>query len=205
MSPVEHTSTASRPQPSSAATAAHIRSASSSPCLPVPALALPLLSTTAAARPRVAARWRLLTVTGAATTRFWVNTPAAATGAPSSVATSARSAAPSCLMPQATPAATNPAGATTVTAAPSGIRPSTVRPSGPSNALSPWAARFARSRVHPHRRQAGALGQVEHQVGALHRLARGPLDEVVEGGQRHHPPGAGVGQGGDVHRVGTEG
>ena len=47
---------------------------------PVAALALPLESTTAAARPDVAARWARLTCTGAAAARLAVNTPAAGTG-----------------------------------------------------------------------------------------------------------------------------
>ena len=75
------------------------RSASASPVAPVAALALPLLRTTAAARPPVAARWARLTSTGAALARFVVNTPAAATGRPSAVATRARSGSPLALMP----------------------------------------------------------------------------------------------------------
>src|SRR5438874_2595857 len=118
MSPVEQTNTSSTAQPSSPATSAHMRSASSWPGLPVAALALPLLSTTAAARPHVAPRWARLTNTGAAVARFEVNTAAALTGDASSVATSARSGTPPALIPQCTPAATNPAAAVTLTRTP---------------------------------------------------------------------------------------
>ena len=52
------------------------------------ALALPLLSTTAAARPPVAARWAREVTTGAAVILLAVNTAAAVTGRPSAVATS---------------------------------------------------------------------------------------------------------------------
>src|SRR5947199_68300 len=52
---------------------AHMRSASTLPRSPVAALALPLLSTTAAARPPVAAKWARETCTGAAVARFDVN------------------------------------------------------------------------------------------------------------------------------------
>ena len=57
--------------------------------------------------------------TGPAQARFWVNTPAAETGRPSAVATSDKSGAPDSLMPQCSPAATNPWGAVTLT----GTRP----------------------------------------------------------------------------------
>ena len=108
MRPVEHTSTSVVAQPTASAVSSHMRSASARPCSPVAALALPELSTTAAARP--SARWRRLICTGAAATRLVVNTPAAATGARSTVATIARSGAPDALMPQASPPASNPVG-----------------------------------------------------------------------------------------------
>ena len=50
----------------------------------------------------------MLICTGAACARFVVNTPAATTGARSSVATIARSGAPDSLMPHASPAAHEP-------------------------------------------------------------------------------------------------
>ena len=62
-----------------------MRSGVGAALLPVAALALPELRTTAAARP--SARWPRLICTGAAATRLLVNTPAAVTGAPSAVAT----------------------------------------------------------------------------------------------------------------------
>ena len=62
------------------ATSAHISSASATPRSPVAALAQPLLSTTAAARPPVAVRCACVVTTGAAVILFCVNTPAAATG-----------------------------------------------------------------------------------------------------------------------------
>src|SRR5436190_23964545 len=110
MSPVEHTRTSAGWQPRWAATRAHIRSASASPRAPVAALAQPLLRTTAAARPEVAARWARVTFTGPAVARLVVKTAAAATGRPSPVATRDRSGSPLALMPHATPAATNPSG-----------------------------------------------------------------------------------------------
>ncbi len=113
MRPVEQTSTSSAAQPRWAATRAHIRSASASPVAPVAALAQPLLRTTAAARPEVAARWARLTFTGPAVALLDVNTAAATTGRPSSVATRDRSGSPLALIPQATPAATNPSGEVT--------------------------------------------------------------------------------------------
>ena len=73
--------------------------ARSSPSSPVAALALPLLRTTAVAWPSVASRWCRLTTTGAAARRLVVNTPAAATGAPSAVATTARSGSPGSFTP----------------------------------------------------------------------------------------------------------
>ena len=51
MRPVEHTSTSAVAQPRPAAVSSHMRNASRRPCSPVAALALPELSTTAAARP----------------------------------------------------------------------------------------------------------------------------------------------------------
>src|SRR5437879_10839771 len=106
--------TASGPRPGSAAVRPHISSATAT-SVPVAQLALPLLRTTAADRPAVAARCALLTRTDPAHARFWVNTPAAATGIPSAVATNERSGSPDALMPQCTPAATKPSAAVTLT------------------------------------------------------------------------------------------
>ncbi len=118
INPVEHTSTASGSQPMAAAVSAHMRAAWATPSAPVAALALPLLSTTAAACPPVAARWARVTCTGAAASLFWVKVAAALTGRPSAVATSDRSGSPEGLMPAATPLATNPAGVVTLTGTP---------------------------------------------------------------------------------------
>ena len=83
-------------------------SASSQPLSPVAALALPELRMTAAAWPPLARRCDRDTVTGAAVMRLLVNTAAAGTGRPSSVATNERSSAPLSFTPAAVPAATNP-------------------------------------------------------------------------------------------------
>ena len=53
--------------------------------------------------------------------------------------------------------------------------------------------------------QAGGLGQAEGQVGALDRLTRRALDEVVERGEGDDPAGALVGVRGDVRDVRAEG
>ena len=79
ISPVEQTSTSRGAQPSDSAVSSAMRSASRRPASPVAALALPELSTTAAARPSW--RWMRLICTGAAATRLDVNTPVAATDA----------------------------------------------------------------------------------------------------------------------------
>ncbi len=83
-------------------------SASSQPLSPVAALALPELRITAAAWPPLARRCDRDTVTGAAVIRLLVNTPAADTGRPSSVATNDRSSAPLSFTPAGAPAATKP-------------------------------------------------------------------------------------------------
>ena len=57
----------------------------------------------------------------------------------------------------------------------------------------------------PTRGSPADLGQPEGQVGALDGLAGGPLDQVVDGPQDHHPPGAGVDPGGQVGGVGAAG
>ena len=113
--PVEQTRTSSGEQPSASAVRVHINSASAMPAAPVAALALPLFSTTAAARPPVAARCSRVTRTGGAVILLEVNTPAAVTGEPSAVATIARSSAPEAFTPQAAPAARNPGTAVTLT------------------------------------------------------------------------------------------
>ena len=87
MRPVEQTSTSSASQPISWAVSSHIRIASAIPRLPVAALALPLLSTTAVAEPRAARCWRE-TTTGAAVSLLEVKTPATASGCQTAAAPS---------------------------------------------------------------------------------------------------------------------
>src|SRR4051812_48698104 len=96
------------------AVVAHMAWASARPGAPVAALALPELRITAAAWPRVRSRCDWLVSTGAAVILLSVNTPAAGTALPSAVATSDRSGSPDALIPQATPAATNPLAAVTL-------------------------------------------------------------------------------------------
>ncbi len=77
MTPVENGSTCSAAQPSARAAPWHTSSARAKPSPPVPALALPVLTTSARVS-RPAARWRLARITGAAQKRLRVNTPTAA-------------------------------------------------------------------------------------------------------------------------------
>ena len=76
MTPVENGSTASVAQPTSRAAAAQVVRASARPRSPVPALALPALTTSARIDPACARCSRQI-VTGAAQKRFCVKTPAA--------------------------------------------------------------------------------------------------------------------------------
>ena len=144
------------------------------PAAPVAALAHPLLRTTAAARPPVRVRWALVVTTGAAVILFWVNTAAAATGWPSAVATRLRSRSPDGLMPHATPLAREP------------------------------RRRRDAHGYTPDDGEAGGLGEVEQEVGALHGGARRALGEVVDGGDGHDPAGALVVAGRDVGAVRAE-
>src|SRR5437867_11680965 len=76
ITPVENGSTSWLEQPRSVATAAQLLRAYASPSSPVPALALPALTSSArTALPR--SRCSRQTVTGAAQKRFFVNSPAA--------------------------------------------------------------------------------------------------------------------------------
>src|SRR5436190_21030758 len=138
-----------------------MRTASRLPGSPVAALAFPEFNTTAAARPFPRCRREICT--GAACARFVVNTPAAATATRSSVATIARSGAPVGLIPHASPPATNPGAAVTLT--------------------------LARSRLDSHQRQARGLRHAHHEVRGLDHLSRRALDEVVLGGDRDHGVG----------------
>src|SRR3989442_1122671 len=73
MTPVENGRTWSASHPRWLASASHTCSARSSPCAPVPAFALPVLTTSACTS---FLRWRFASTTGAAQNRFCVNTPA---------------------------------------------------------------------------------------------------------------------------------
>src|SRR5208283_974220 len=112
MIPVEEGKTSSKMQPKLSAAATQVATQPSMPGSPLAQLALPELTSTAATRPPVAARWRRPTVTGAATTRLEVNmaAPTAAPDpAPRAIAT-ARSRLPLDLIPARTAPHWNPAG-----------------------------------------------------------------------------------------------
>ena len=104
ITPVDATSTRFLSQPMARAAYSAIAAASNTPLSPVQALALPLLTMMARATPALT----LLSdsSTGAARTRFWVNT--AAVGTSSSATTSPRSGRPRRLMPATMPANLNP-------------------------------------------------------------------------------------------------
>ena len=78
ITPVEHTPICERLRPSGTATASHIALASSMPCTPVQALALPEFAMIARSSPL--RRWDCETRTGAAFTRLVVKVPAEAQG-----------------------------------------------------------------------------------------------------------------------------
>ena len=110
MMPVEHTAICEASTPIPSAVSCCIALASSTPCAPVQALALPELNTTAEiAPPLITSR---LTLTGAAKTLLRVNTAAAAFFGPS-LTTAAMSGLPDALMPAEVAAALNPLGAVT--------------------------------------------------------------------------------------------
>ena len=107
MTPVEATATRSCSTPTAAAAAACIRSATSMPWVPVAALALPAL-TTSARSARISER-SCVTSTGAASTPERVNRAALVVSG-ASLTSRPTSVAPEGLMPAATPAARKPAG-----------------------------------------------------------------------------------------------
>ena len=132
------------------------------PGAPVAALALPDVRRTPAARPPVAARWARLTWTGAAAARLVVNTPAAGTAQ---------------TVGGGDDGDVERIGGLDAGGAPD--RHETPR-RGDAHGYSPASGR------------PDGLGQPQGDVGALDGLARRTLDQVVEGTQDHHPPGAGV-------------
>ena len=107
MRPVEHTATCSTGSRRWLAVSSRMRAASARPCLPVTALALPALTTTAC-------RWAQspesrVSRTGAAAAALLVNVAAETAGC--SLSSMPRSSLPRFLTPLATPAARNPCGA----------------------------------------------------------------------------------------------
>src|SRR5580700_4114165 len=108
MPPVEQTNNSSGLQVTCLAASATVRSAAACPSAPVAQLALPAFTTTPRIRPFDARRFALETSTGAATTRFCVNTAAADAG--TSLEKIARSSAPVFFRPQAVAANRNPRG-----------------------------------------------------------------------------------------------
>src|SRR5215212_2327019 len=71
----------------------------------------------------------------------------------------------------------------------------------PVNVL--WTGLPGRSRGDPDRGEPGGLVEAEEDVGALHGLAGGALDQIVEGGQHEHVAGPLVVAGGEVDGVGA--
>ena len=110
MTPVDDTSTCSGRQLSTRAASAAMVRAAASPSGPVQAFAQPLFTTTAVVVLSDCRKCSFVTISGAATTMFVVNMPAVLAGG--AATTNARSRS-EVLMPQATPAAANPAGAVT--------------------------------------------------------------------------------------------
>src|SRR5437899_11505197 len=92
MTPVEQTKISSGLQARRFAVSATVHTAAAYPAAPVAQLALPAFTTTARMRPFDARRCALEIVTGAATTRFCVKTPAA--DARTSLERMAKSSAP---------------------------------------------------------------------------------------------------------------
>src|SRR6185503_12121128 len=111
MTPVEATSISAGAAPIACAACACMRRASRSPAAPVSALALPLFTTRPRALPFAFASAARDTPTGAAATRFLVNTAAA--GHARSATISPTSNPPFCLIPALTPANEKPLTAIT--------------------------------------------------------------------------------------------
>src|SRR5450756_246866 len=146
-----------------------MRAASARPCLPVQALALPALTTTAR-------RWAQSLVsrvsrTGAAAAALLVNV-AAETPATSD-ARMPRSSLPRFLTPLATPAARKPCGSAT--------------PPSTSCAQAGSGANFVTGSISD---QPFVLGQAEHDVHVLHRLPRRAFHQVVDDADDDDAPGA---------------
>src|SRR5689334_11599048 len=108
MTPVEQTKTSCGWTRRRRAVSSIVRRETASPCAPVAQLAFPAFTTTARMRPLESCRCFFDRVTGAATTRFCVNTAAAE--ARTSLEKIAKSSAPVFFRPQAVAAKRNPCG-----------------------------------------------------------------------------------------------
>jgi hypothetical protein len=108
MMPVDEGNTVADGVPNKTASWLQARWHACRPALPVAQLALPELTITARTRPRLAAKDVRPTTTGAATTRFLVNTAAALV--PGQASTSARSGRPLAFIPAHAAEKLNPAG-----------------------------------------------------------------------------------------------
>ena len=163
ITPVEPTTTSPGSQPSASARASAIARASAMPGAPVHALALPALTTTARARPPAMCSRR--DQTGAAAIVLVVKTAAAGTAARRRGCTTSR--LPDFLMPALTPAPRSRAAR--VDAALGVARTRMCSVVHRCIALTYTTGDRARSRP-------AVSAQPEHDVGALHRLARRALD-----------------------------
>src|SRR3989338_3814476 len=191
MTPVENGRICVALQPSRPASAAQVVRASCMPCSPVPALALPVL-TSSARMPSGCARCSRATITGAAQKRFWVNTPA--TRAPSLNCITSKSLRFSRLMfasvtPKETPATGNSC------AAAGGVRltgmklflVATVRAVDVVAELRRFGIHAPHDAVHVAR-QAPHDAVHDHRMAVDQRLESGPLQAqhlgIADGTQR---------------------
>src|SRR6516225_3762699 len=108
ITPVEQTKTSRGWQPRRRAASSTVFTDAAYPAGPVAQFALPAFTMTARMRPFEARKFALETVTGGATTRFWVNTAAAEAG--TSLESKARSSAPVFFRPQAVAEKRKPLG-----------------------------------------------------------------------------------------------
>src|SRR2546425_12367111 len=217
ITPVLATSTNSSAMPSCRAASAAISRTSLSPCVPVQALAFPLLTRIACATPDWIFSW--LTSTGAALMAFVVNSAAA--DASRSEVTRARSLLDA-LTPQCTPAARKPFGDVTPPSTRSTFTveiPLITCSSAPSIASAASTTQSARSgrkgrdrrnrgdplRIEPRCSEPRVLGQAEHDIHVLHSLPARAFDQIVECGHRDGNSGTAVHSYRHVAKVGARG
>src|SRR6266540_1750442 len=214
MTPVDMTSVRSRRVSNAVASASATAAWSSSPAVPVAALAHPEVTTIPSLQPlsspsrprrpasvrRLSARCAWLSRTGAAAKALGVKTAAAAAGrrpsGPRVVAMTERSGRPDALIPAAVAPATKPSGiaARLSTAGRTG--------GGAGKAGEPGrlggdeavigAAGPRRLRGQRELSETGSLGQPIDDVEGLHRLSGRALDQVVDHGHGEQPAGPGV-------------